>query len=97
MDGTVAVGSFAANPFGLYDMHGNVCEWVEDCWHWNYEGTPTDGSAWTTGCDIKAWAVLRDGGWLGIPQTLRSAQRGGSDTWNRISWFGFRLVQDISP
>ena len=71
-DGTVAVGSFAANPFGLYDMHGNVLEWVEDCWHHNYEGAPSDGSAWTTGCD-ESGAVSRGGAWSAGPQELRSA------------------------
>ena len=49
-DGTATVGSFRANAFGLYDMHGNVWEWVEDCWHDDYTGAPTNGSAWLNGC-----------------------------------------------
>ena len=48
--GTVAVGSFRANAFGLHDMHGNVYEWVEDCWHDDYIGAPTNGDAWLSGC-----------------------------------------------
>ena len=46
---TTEVGSYPANPFGLYDTHGNVWEWVEDCWNDGYEGAPDDGSAWTSG------------------------------------------------
>ncbi len=48
--GTVAVGSFRENAFELHDMHGNVWEWVEDCWHDDYTGAPTNGSAWLSGC-----------------------------------------------
>ena len=49
-EGTAVVGSFPANAFGLHNMHGNVWEWVEDCWHDDYEDAPTDGSAWLSGC-----------------------------------------------
>ena len=93
---TAPVGSFAANPFGLYDMHGNVYEWVEDCWHKNYRGAPSDGRAWTTGCD-ESLAVVRGGSWVHLPSRLRSAYR----SWYRPSvrdvYVGFRLVQDINP
>ena len=95
-DGTVAVGSFAANPFGLYDMHGNVSEWVEDCWHDNYEGAPSDGSAWTTGGD-ESLAVLRGGSWRDAPQWVRSAFRGRLTPSGLYNDDGFRLVQDINP
>ena len=88
------------NPFGLYDMHGNVSEMVEDCWHNNYEGAPTDGSAWTTDCDvieINEAAVVRDGSWLHSPRALRSAARSWGMPWRRNVYLGFRLVQDINP
>ncbi len=91
---TAPVGSFAANPFGLYDMHGNVWEWVEDCYG-HYTDAPTDGSA-RTGCD-EALAVLRGGAWLYGPQWLLSAFRFWGGPSDRYSFVGFRLVQDINP
>ena len=96
-DRTVPVGSFEPNAFGLYDMHGNVREWVEDCWHENYEGAPTDGSAWTSGCDSGVWPVFRGGNWSSSPSFLRAASRAKS--WPTVggSANGFRLVQDINP
>ena len=100
-DGAVAVGSFAANAFGLYDMHGNVAEWVEDCWHDNYEGAPSDGSAWTTGCrvdlDGDSLAVVRGGSWFSYPRNLRSAYRDWYGPSGRDDSLGFRLVQDLNP
>ncbi len=94
IDGTVAVGSFAANAFGLYDMHGNVVEWVEDCYG-DYADAPTDGSA-RTGCDDQR-AVLRGGSWLDYPRWLRSAGRLRFRPSRRNDTFGFRLVQDSNP
>ena len=100
-DGTVAVGRFAANAFGLYDMHGNVWEWVEDCYVNTYTGAPSDGSARTTGCyvdsDGDSFAVLRGGSWLNFPRRLRSAGRVRNRPSARYDWYGFRLVQDINP
>ena len=95
-DGTVSVGSFEPNAFGLYDMHGNVWEWVEDCWHDSYEGAPTDGRAWTTGCDGE-WAVVRGGSWNGYPRLLRAANRVRLRPSVRYINYGFRLVQDLNP
>ena len=71
---TTPVGSFPPNRFGLYDMHGNVWEWVEDCVHANYEGAPDDGSAWTEegACERR---ILRGGAWAVAPEVLRSAIR----------------------
>ena len=74
---TSPVGSFESNAFGLYDLNGNVDEWVEDCWHDNYEGAPSDGSAWTSGGDSSR-AVVRGGCWLVYPVGLRCAFRVGS-------------------
>ena len=92
---TAPVGRFAANAFGLHDMHGNVWEWVEDCWHDNYEGAPTDGSAWTE--DDCEWAVLRGGSWYFLPRYLRSAYRYRAGPSFRFYTVGFRLVQDLNP
>ncbi len=70
---TVSVGSFSANGWGVHDMHGNVWEWVEDCWNESYVGAPSDGSAWGTGsCGRR---VLRGGSWSSDPWFLRSADR----------------------
>ena len=99
---TTPVGSFAANAFGLFDMHGNVAEWVEDCWHDNYEGAPTDGSAWTTICDDRGAVVVRGGSWRSYsPRNLRSASRDRDWDWDKPSNggidIGVRLVQDLNP
>ena len=97
LDGPVSVGSFAANAFGLYDMHGNVSEWVADCWHDNYEGAPTDGRAWTSGCGSDVRAVVRGGSWYAYPRNLRAANRGRYRPSDRFNGYGFRLVQDLNP
>ena len=93
---TSPVGSFEPNAFGLYDMHGNVCEWVEDCWHGNYEGAPSDGSAWTSGGDSSI-AVVRGGSWFDGARKLRAAYRDWYSLSDRFSYVGFRLVQDLNP
>ncbi|MDP6342020.1 MAG: SUMF1/EgtB/PvdO family nonheme iron enzyme, partial [Alphaproteobacteria bacterium] len=72
--GTEPVGTYRPNAFGLYDVHGNVWEWVEDCWHGNYRDAPTDGNAWTTGGECGR-RVLRGGSWFNGPRYLRSAVR----------------------
>ena len=63
-----------ANAFGLSDMHGNVLEWCQDHWHDNYDGAPTDGSAWLTDGD-DTYRVLRGGSWINDPEYCRSASR----------------------
>src|SRR5262249_4374646 len=70
---TVSVDSFQPNAWGLYQMHGNVREWIEDCYHESYVGAPSDGSAWTSGACSQR--VLRGGAWNFFPKDLRSASR----------------------
>jgi len=89
------VGQKLPNGFGLYDMHGNVWELVEDCWHDDYSSrgffsqAPTDGSAWTSACSTTE-PVLRGGAWYGSPTSLRSAYRG-----KRAKSYGFRLALSL--
>jgi formylglycine-generating enzyme required for sulfatase activity len=87
-----AVAQKRPNAFGLYDMHGNVWEWVQDCWHDNYRGAPADGSAWTAGCSSNA-RVLRGGSWLHYPAGLRSAVRSSSTPVYRLDGSGLRLAR----
>ena len=90
---TAPVGSFSANAFGLYDMHGNVWEWTQDCRNKNYEGAPIDGSAWLSGdCSQR---VLRGGSWYDGPYYLRSANRDWITTGYRSGYNGFRLARTL--
>ena len=92
---TAPVGSFPANPFGLYDVHGNVWEWVEDCWNGSYRGVPADGSAWESGeCGRR---VLRGGSWLNYPRYLRSALRYRNSADFRFYIIGFRVARTLTP
>ena len=93
---TLPVGAFPANGFGLHDAHGNVWEWVEDCWHDSYEGAPTDGSAWIEGGDCSQ-RVVRGGSWFDIPSLLRSALRSKVDAGGRYAYFGFRVARSLAP
>ena len=90
---TAPVGSFPANAWGLYDMHGNVWEWVQDCWHENYNDAPKDGSAWLeeNGGDCSR-RVLRGGSWFNDPDFLRSAGRFRFYPGYRNYGVGFRVV-----
>ena len=94
---TAEAGRYPANAFGLHDMHGNVWEWVEDCWHDSYNGAPNDGSAWTTACTDADRRVVRGGSWVAVPQVLRSANRNGLTTGNRINNLGFRVGRTLTP
>jgi len=88
------VQSYDANPFGLYDMLGNVWEWIQDCSNYNYIEAPTDGSAWLEGgCDYR---VLRGGSWYDEPNRLRLSKRYWDTTTKRFnSTHGFRLVKGV--
>jgi formylglycine-generating enzyme required for sulfatase activity len=91
------VGSFAPNAFGLHDMHGNVSEWVEDCYHDNYSRAPTDGSPWTTG-DCRR--VVRGGSWSfpRLPGELpRAAFRYWLPTIAAYNDLGFRVGRTLTP
>ena len=95
---TAPVGSFPANAWGLHDMHGNIWEWVEDCWHGNYQGAPTDGSAWTSegNCSVHR-RVVRGGSWGLDPGDLRSAYRNWGPAGHRNITFGFRVARTLTP
>ncbi|HEY7675400.1 MAG TPA: formylglycine-generating enzyme family protein [Burkholderiales bacterium] len=97
-ENTAPVGQFPANPFGLHDMHGNIWEWVEDCWHGSYVGAPIDGSAWTASC-AEPSRVLRGGSWNDRPQSLRSAYRIRIRPAVRIFEYGtgFRVGRTLDP
>ena len=92
--GTVAVGSYLPNAFGLYDMLGNVQEWTQDCFHDSYAGAPTDGSAWTSGdCNVRD---VRGGSWGFLPaRFLRSGSRNADSLGTRRSDYGFRVARTL--
>jgi formylglycine-generating enzyme required for sulfatase activity/uncharacterized caspase-like protein len=90
---TSPVGKFKPNRFGLYDTTGNVWSWTEDCYHENYGGAPTDGSAWATGGDC-SWRVVRGGSWIANPLALLAAKRTRSDPSYGIFDRGLRLARD---
>jgi len=95
-DRTAPVGSFPANAFGVHDMHGNVWEWVEDCWNEEgYGGAPTNGSAWRSGDCSRH--VLRGGSWYFNPWYLRSAYRDRDTTGPRNDFVGFRVARTLTP
>lgn len=91
--GNAPIGSFAPNQWGLYDMHGNAFEWVEDCWHPNYEGAPKSSAAWVGGkCQFR---VIRGGSWYYYSRMSRSANRQKNPGQVKSYWLSFRLVREI--
>jgi formylglycine-generating enzyme required for sulfatase activity len=90
---TLTVQSFAPNPWGLYQVHGNLWDWVEDCFQDSYDGAPADGSARTTGpCAAR---VIRGGSWVNSPKYLRSAARVSYPADTRDRDMGFRVARPL--
>lgn len=90
---TAPVGQFPSNRFGLFDMHGNVWEWGEDCFNKSYNGAPSDGRGWTAGdCSLR---VIRGGSWGSNPRLLRSATRLRNNPSLRSGVLGFRVARHI--
>lgn len=93
--GLSPVGSFKPNPFGLYDVTGDAWQWLADCFHKNYVGAPTDGSAWTSGdCSLR---VDRGGSWISAASNLRIAFRGSYPAGSRNYSLGLRVVRTLTP
>lgn len=97
MSKTTEVGTYPPNPWGLYDMHGNVWEWVEDVWHGTYQGAPSDGSAWADneGRKSSSSRVMRGGSWYYQSKGLRSAVRVGDAPDYRSYVVGFRVARTL--
>jgi formylglycine-generating enzyme required for sulfatase activity len=90
---TSPAGSFPANAFGVYDMHGNVYEWVADCLHDSYVGAPTDGSPWMEEtCEV---VQIRGNDWGEAPIFSRSGNRNALVTTERGDWIGFRVAREL--
>jgi formylglycine-generating enzyme required for sulfatase activity len=91
--GPAPVMNYPSNPFGLFDVDGNVSEWVNDCWHDNYTRAPRDSQAWINpGCERR---VIRGGSWGSAPEQVRSAYRLGVSADARSARVGFRVVREL--
>ncbi len=96
LERTTPVGAYPPNAWGFYDMHGNVAEWVEDCWIEGYAGAPTNGAPRRLGADARAIsAVVRGGGWSARPRFLRSTDRWHYGRDVRFEFIGFRVARDL--
>lgn len=90
------VGSFPPNAFGMYDMHGNVHEWVADCLHDSYLGAPRDGGTWLEANNGDCtWRHIRGNDWIEPPIFSRSANRNSRQPFVRGDWIGFRVVRPL--
>ena len=92
---TAEVMTKQPNDLGLYDMSGNIWEWVEDCWHGNYENAPVDGTAWLQDSDKCNERVVRGGSWYNAEMFLRTSNRHKNNAANRANMIGFRLARDL--
>jgi formylglycine-generating enzyme required for sulfatase activity len=93
--GTVPVDSFEPNPWGLYNVHGNIWEWTEDCWNEVNSGNPGNGNARVNGdCSRQ---VVRGGSLIDVPEVLRSAYRNGRTGVSREKFLGFRVGRALTP
>ena len=91
--GPAPVGSFDPNPYDLYDISGNVGEWVRDCWHDTYIRAPSDGQAWINpGCGYR---VIRGGYWASSPKQTRSAFRLSANPDTSGGRVGIRIARDL--
>ncbi len=91
---TTAAGAFRPNAFGVYDVHGNLWEWVQDCFSVTYDGAPTDGSAWKGGdCTYR---VTRGGSWANTARKVRSAMRDRDKPAVRNQYYGIRVARDLA-
>jgi formylglycine-generating enzyme required for sulfatase activity len=90
---THVIGCKKPNPWGLYDMHGNVWEWVQDEWHEDYNGAPSDGTAWEEGNIL--YRVSRGGSWYCTTEFCRSAGRFRREPESRFGNLGFRLLRKL--
>jgi len=90
---TLTAGSFKSNAFGLFDMHGNASEWVQDCWNANYKKAPNNGEAWLSGkCKRR---LVKGGAWIDEPARLRSSYRSRAVKTSRSNFISFRVVREL--